>query len=494
MKAAEPEPPSPTTNNSSNSTMKSSSSNNKSKSNNASPPTVPTKSDITTNPAVTLAPQKLNRKQRRKLQQMQNAETQQQQQSKNNAQEATSSTEKPPSTNNQSTTSNASGVSSGLSTGPDNTSLGLKSTVHGDGLLPTPPASYRLMHSEQQGPTTEAANPSKAVTAPVGMGRISSPTEKAPSGNAPGAINQKVIRKPVPIGQEQKQNESAKLPIGSSRPSNQFSNNSQQPQKHSTGDLVGKLPNNTTKNSTSDLNPPTNPVLLAQMHLQKLGLEEPRTSGFLPSSSTPQTVTNSYIQQYLQQMNSSKSSSDIINTSSVAAVGSSMSTPLLATSLSSLLPQPPVPASSLSDGPQKSKLLQWTQPSSASNSEPTTPPSVDDDKNNAARSIDPVSAKWGVLAAPRLSPTPAEFKPGVPWRPRGVSLSDKDDEDDALIVKQAPIEIPQSSFATKLMQKQQELELAAAAASSSKASQLTWVLLKGFPPMVIVFWISLNIS
>ena len=325
------------------------------------------------------------------------------------------------------------------------------------------------------------------------------PADSAPAANAPGAINQKVIRKPVPIGQEQKQNESSvKLPIGSSRPSNQFSNNSQhlqqqQQQQHnnSTSDLVGKLStstnNNNNNNNNSDLNPPTNPVLLAQMQLQKLGLEEPRTSSFLPSSTPPQTVTNSYIQQYLQQMNNSKSSSDMINTSSVAAVGSSMSTPLLATSLSSLLPQPPVPASSLSDGPQKSKLLQWTQPSSTNNSEPTTPPSVDDDKSMATRSIDPVSAKWGVLAAPRLSPTPAEFKPGVPWRPRGVSLSDKDDEDDTLLVKQPPIEIPQSSFATKLMQKQQEIELAAAAALSSKASQYTWVLLKGFPPIVIIF-------
>ena len=32
--------------------------------------------------------------------------------------------------------------------------------------------------------------------------------------------------------------------------------------------------------------------------------------------------------------------------------------------------------------------------------------------------VDPVSARWGVLAAPRLSPTPAEFKPGVPWKPK----------------------------------------------------------------------------
>ena len=40
------------------------------------------------------------------------------------------------------------------------------------------------------------------------------------------------------------------------------------------------------------------------------------------------------------------------------------------------------------------------------------------------RVLDPVSSKWGVDAAPKLSVEPPEFKPGVPWRPqqaRGVS-------------------------------------------------------------------------
>ena len=455
-------------------------------SNDASPPIqeASTKNDITTNPSVTLAPQKLNRKQRRKLQQMQNSENHQLNKNSN-----PTSSEKPSSNVNPSDTNDG----SGKSTGADN-NLGTK-IVHGDGLLPTPPASYRLMHPENN-PASIDANQNNSAD----FCRTSAETTLA---NAPGAINQMVIRKPVPIGQEAKQNESngAKLPIGSSRPSNQPNNlliNSQQlpphqqhHQSNNNNDLVGNISSNI--NSSGDLHPPTNPVLLAQMHLQKLGLEEPRTSNFLPSSlssssTPPQTVTNSYIQQYLQQMNISRSS-DINNTSSVAAVGSSMSTPLLATSLSSLLPQPPIPANSLSDGPQKSKLLQWTQPSSACNSEPTTPPSVDDEKDgnkNILTGIDPVSAKWGVIAAPRLSPTPAEFKPGVPWRPRGVSLSDKDGEDDILLVKQVPIEIPQSSFATKLMQKQQEeLDLVAAEVSSAaKLSQYTWVLLKGFPPIV----------
>merc|ERR1712080_707310 len=78
---------------------------------------------------------------------------------------------------------------------------------------------------------------------------------------------------------------------------------------------------------------------------------------------------------------------------------------------------------SLSEGPQKSKLLQWTQPSSASNSEPTTPPTATDfpeeppkEKTSPVNKVDPVSAKWGVVGVPKLLPTPAEFKPGVPWK------------------------------------------------------------------------------
>lgn len=40
------------------------------------------------------------------------------------------------------------------------------------------------------------------------------------------------------------------------------------------------------------------------------------------------------------------------------------------------------------------------------------------------RVLDPVSSKWGIDAAPKLSAEPPEFKPGVPWRPhqpRGAS-------------------------------------------------------------------------
>lgn len=33
------------------------------------------------------------------------------------------------------------------------------------------------------------------------------------------------------------------------------------------------------------------------------------------------------------------------------------------------------------------------------------------------RVLDPVSSKWGIDAAPKLSAEPPEFKPGVPWRP-----------------------------------------------------------------------------
>ncbi|XP_066917281.1 capping protein inhibiting regulator of actin dynamics-like isoform X2 [Clytia hemisphaerica] len=475
---------------SSNSNNKSSS--NKSKPNNNSSSNDPTlssqtKPDITSPTNVTLVPQKLNRKQRRKLQQMQNAESQ----------KATSPTN---STSSQPKVESAAPAATSTTSPQDNsvkapgqaTAPGLK--YNGDGLLPTPPASYRIM-SENQSSTTDSLQ-DKIVGRPLD-------NLNGPNSDSVGVI-QKPRKHPGLIGQENKQSSeaSAKLPIGSSRPSQPNpiqpppSSVATQQQQQSTSN---ELPN---KMSNSDLQPPVNPILLAQMHFQKLGLSDtPPTSSNFSATSAPassQTVTNSYIQQYLQQMN--KSSSEA-NTSSIGG-SSSISTPLLATSsmsLSSLLPQPPVPANSLSDGPQKSKLLQWTQPSSAGNSEPTTPPSSDEkDKSLPPQKVDPVSAKWGVIAAPRLSPTPAEFKPGVPWRPRGGSMADADDLDDCdddLAKGLNPSEIPQSSFATKLFQQQQqqeklELEARLAAVPGAIGEQkmasgdYSWVLLKGFPPMM----------
>ena len=48
-----------------------------------------------------------------------------------------------------------------------------------------------------------------------------------------------------------------------------------------------------------------------------------------------------------------------------------------------------------------------------------SPNSIQMTSNSAPihRVLDPVSSKWGIDAAPKLSAEPAEFKPGVPWRP-----------------------------------------------------------------------------
>ena len=48
-----------------------------------------------------------------------------------------------------------------------------------------------------------------------------------------------------------------------------------------------------------------------------------------------------------------------------------------------------------------------------------SPNSIQTTSNSAPvhRVLDPVSSKWGIDAAPKLSAEPPEFKPGVPWRP-----------------------------------------------------------------------------
>lgn len=374
----------------------------------------PSCNGIPVNQATT--PQKLNRKQRRKLQQMQNAEH-----SKENSCE--SSKDKLPNVLN-SVSDNTHSL---------NTDLGLKQK--GDGLLPTPPPSLRLV------PTEEPTPHEKAISRPQS-------SSKAPSGDVGNSLLKTSACLPQPIGQqssklENDQNTGARAPIGSSRPSAPAPIQPPNPQPKSQTNLSSSSSKETIEQMNgTPLQPPVNPVLLAQMHLQKLGLESSpvSSSSYTPSVQPPassQTVTNSMIQQYLQQI---AQSSEVEPTAAVST--SPITTPLHTASsmhLSGLLQQAPVPASSLSEGPQKSKLLQWTQPSSASNSEPTTPPTTTDyveepprEKTSPVNKVDPVSAKWGVVAIPRLLPTPAEFKPGVPWKPRGDTNDDNkaDEEDD----------------------------------------------------------------
>ena len=108
----------------------------------------------------------------------------------------------------------------------------------------------------------------------------------------------------------------------------------------------------------------------------------------------------------------------------------------------------------LPPAPQKSKLHQWTQPQSKdetaidnhldqSTSSWNTKGVVSSNASPASSmgapvTVDPVSAKWGVLAAPRLSPTPCEFKPGVPWKPKADRRPEDDDRDNAKAEEEQP--------------------------------------------------------
>lgn len=114
--------------------------------------------------------------------------------------------------------------------------------------------------------------------------------------------------------------------------------------------------------------------------------------------------------------------------SSTAGYPIQQSSTLQNTPLAGLLQQSP--AASLSNGPHKSRLLQWTQQANtgetADSAEETTTEGNNTPVNEPERTstptisknIDPISAKWGLIAAPKLSPTPPEFKPGVRWKPR----------------------------------------------------------------------------
>ena len=368
--------------------------------------TVPPCNGVTTQVST---PQKLNRKQRRKLQQMLNAE-----QFKESSE---------PSKENSPLVLNSVSDNS-----THNLSTDITKKQKGDGLLPTPPPSLRLVPNEESislEKTISRPQPSKASTIEVNNSLL-----KTSSGCLPQPIGQQSTKL------ENEQNTVPRAPIGTSRPSvpTPIQPPIQQHKSHtnlSTKETMEKV-------NGTPLQPPVNPVLLAQMHLQKLGLESSPVVSSSYSQPIPpassQTVTNSMIQQYLQQI---AQSSEVEPTAAVSS--SPITTPLHAAStmhLSGLLQQAPVPASSLSEGPQKSKLLQWTQPSSASNSEPTTPPTVSDfpeepkEKSTPVNNVDPVSAKWGVVAAPKLLPTPAEFKPGVPWKSRGEPVEVKDEEEE----------------------------------------------------------------
>jgi len=311
--------------------------------------------------------------------------------------------------------------------------LGLKQK--GDGLLPTPPPSLRLIPCEDNSIARE-----KTITRPQ-PSKIVNNDSNIPTVKVSTSIQQ-------PIGQSlsklQNDSPTTRAPIGSFRPTVPTPIQPPiQPPKATTNNNSESSTKETIEKMTSNtpLQPPTNPVLLAQMHLQKLGIETSSpvvASNTFPSppivqpttGASSQAVTNSMIQQYLQQI---AQTSDIDSTTpvSVSPITSSLhaSSPM---HLSGLLQQAPVPASSLSDGPQKSKLLQWTQPSSACNSEPTTPPMIDElpeelprEKISPANTVDPISVKWGVVAMPRMMPT-SEFKPGVQWKSREETKADEE--------------------------------------------------------------------
>ncbi|XP_046855350.1 trinucleotide repeat-containing gene 6C protein-like isoform X3 [Xenia sp. Carnegie-2017] len=90
--------------------------------------------------------------------------------------------------------------------------------------------------------------------------------------------------------------------------------------------------------------------------------------------------------------------------------------------------QPERTSPSLPDGGSaRNNLRSSPQPdSSPLISRSTNSPSSSQTSSSSApghRVIDPVSSRWGIDAAPKLSAEPPEFKPGVPWK----SLQGKDD-------------------------------------------------------------------
>ena len=120
-------------------------------------------------------------------------------------------------------------------------------------------------------------------------------------------------------------------------------------------------------------------------------------------------------------------------------------------------------------GPQQSKLFQWTQAIQMDTKEdvPTTVAKIETDPDWSDQTatatdsvsttivpiggpvtVDPVSAKWGVIAAPRLSPTPSEFKPGVLWKPKAEL--ERDDRQPGLLDE--PGELSGEEVDPKMMQ------------------------------------------
>lgn len=383
-------------------------------------------------------PQKLNRKQRRKLQQLQNAAGNGG--AVNGIVENGIDKKLPPGSVKNNIVANSSGASKNAH--EMIVDMGLKQK--GDGLLPTPPPSLRLVP-----PSSDDSN-SKivAATAQAREKTLARPQPPNPVTNCDpinsvvnSSIPQPIGQAPSKISNENVAPPASRAPIGSSRPSVPTPIQPPiQPPKSSTS-VINAVESTATKetlekmSNNTPLQPPTNPLLLAQMHLQKLGLETPPAPSavappnkfpsppIIPPPSTAvssEAVTNSMIQQYLQQI-AQTSKAESTPASNVSPISSSLhgASPM---HLSGLLQQAPVPANSLSEGPQKSKLLQWTNPPMIDELPPTEEPTRE--KISPMNTIDPVSAKWGVVAMPQMVPT-SEFKPGVRWKSREETEADE---------------------------------------------------------------------
>ncbi|XP_065659668.1 myb-like protein X isoform X4 [Hydra vulgaris] len=287
--------------------------------------------------------------------------------------------------------------------------------IKGDGLLPTPPPSHRLIPCES----------SVAIERTIARPLKSTDTK--------GAF-QKVVTRPTVSTQENIITSTSLSSIGALRSISNDPN-------YSTAS-IGDESNNAI------LQPPVNPVLLAQVHLQKLGLNDSKSTPF-PLVTTAESVTNNMIHHYLQQI--SQVSVPDVSAPKVSSVlfphhhlsSSSHQMPTSSIHISGLIHQSPITVSSYSDGPQRSKLLQWTQSSSCAQSDSGTSPFCDDKPFQA---VDPVSAKWGVIAAPRLSPTPAEFRPGVPWKSRTDTFDDNELKHENISQKKQVTRVINNSF------------------------------------------------
>jgi len=444
----------------------------------SSQPTKSENSSIENKDTPQLTPHKLNRKQRRKLQQMQN---QQQQQTQSQSITQNSATTQPP------TPANDTAVTSTPKPPVLNNPNPVLPKSKGDGLLPTPPPSLRLVPATGDKPRTVQPAPSglpsnkqssskQQPLLPRPQGQVG-PIQKPPAAGGPDPISKP--SQPAPVGSDRPSSSSLQQSAATQPPASVQQPTAMQVQSQPTAQThpqapiqqpasvgatdsgasatnapINQAPSSLPINSAT-LDPPINPVLLAEIKLEQMKIRDQKPGSGAGSTVPSQTPTNMMIEQYLQQIAQQGSEMKASSSSGMAASSILQESPHTSLSdLSGLLRQaPPNPASSLSNGPQKSKLLQWTQPlapvdvgsdkaddsadpslASAASTPPAesssksiTPP-VGSVPNEIARTIDPISARWGVLAAPRLSPTPAEFKPGVPWRSRGDPLKESNSE------------------------------------------------------------------